>query len=41
MAIVKTIRDTYHDPASSYRWEPKRSFQAIAGYYAAAARHRA
>jgi hypothetical protein len=41
MAIVKTIRDTYHDPASPYRWEPKRSFQAIAGYYAAAARRRA
>lgn len=34
MAIVKTIRDDYSDPASEYRWEPKESFHAIADYYA-------
>lgn len=34
MAIVKTIRDDFADPASTYRWEPKESFHAIADYYA-------
>jgi hypothetical protein len=34
MAIVKTIRDDFKDPASEYRWEPKESFHAIADYYA-------
>ncbi|MFV2174382.1 hypothetical protein ACFHW2_00220 [Actinomadura sp. LOL_016] len=34
MAIVKTIRDDFGDPASSYRWEPKESYHAIADYYA-------
>jgi hypothetical protein len=34
MAIVKTIRDDFADPASSYRWEPKESFHAIADHYA-------
>ncbi|MDP9870284.1 MULTISPECIES: hypothetical protein [Streptosporangium] len=34
MAIVKTIRDDFSDPASTYRWEPKESFHAIADYYA-------
>lgn len=34
MAIVKTIRDDFADPASAYRWEPKESFHAIADHYA-------
>ncbi|HEV2374412.1 MAG TPA: hypothetical protein VGS19_19910 [Streptosporangiaceae bacterium] len=34
MAIVKTIRDDFGDPASAYRFEPKESFHAIADYYA-------
>jgi hypothetical protein len=34
MALVKTIRDDFTDPASEYRWEPKESFHAIADYYA-------
>lgn len=34
MAIVKTIRDDFSDHASSYVWEPKESFHAIADYYA-------
>jgi hypothetical protein len=34
MAIVKTIRDDFADPASPYRWEPKESFHAIADHYA-------
>jgi hypothetical protein len=34
MAIVKTIRADFADPASAYRWEPKESFHAIADYYA-------
>jgi len=34
MAIVKTIRHDFADPASAYRWEPKESFHAIADYYA-------
>lgn len=34
MAIVKTIRDEFADPASAYRFEPKESFHAIADYYA-------
>jgi hypothetical protein len=34
MAIVKTIRDDFADPASGYRWEPKESFHAIADHYA-------
>lgn len=34
MAIVKTIRDDFSDPASDYRWEPKESFHAIADHYA-------
>jgi hypothetical protein len=34
MAIVKTIREDFSDPASAYRFEPKESFHAIADYYA-------
>lgn len=34
LAIVKTIRDDFLDAASAYRFEPKESFHAIAGYYA-------
>jgi len=34
MAIVKTIRDDFADPASEYRWEPKECFHAIADYFA-------
>lgn len=34
LAVVKTIRDDFADPASGYRWEPKQSFHAIADYYA-------
>ncbi len=34
LTIVKTIRDDFSDPASAYRFEPKESFHAIAGYYA-------
>ena len=34
LAIVKTIRDDFSDPASAYRFEPKESFHAIANYYA-------
>jgi hypothetical protein len=34
MALVKTIRDEYHDPASPYRWEPKESFRQLAARYA-------
>ncbi len=34
LTIVKTIRDDFTDPASAYRFEPKESFRAIAGYYA-------
>lgn len=34
LAIVKTIRDDFSDPASAYRFEPKESFHAIASYYA-------
>ncbi|HEX6870837.1 MAG TPA: abortive infection protein, partial [Micromonosporaceae bacterium] len=37
MAIVKTIRDDYTNPNSTYRWEPKESFHAIATYNAACA----
>ncbi|MFJ7219487.1 abortive phage infection protein [Amycolatopsis sp. NPDC098790] len=35
MAIVKTIRADFADPASAYHWEPKESFRAIAEYYEA------
>ncbi|PZF92048.1 abortive infection protein, partial [Micromonospora deserti] len=34
MAIVKTIRDDFADPASTYRVEPKESYHAIADHYA-------
>ncbi|MBB5870062.1 hypothetical protein F4553_003441 [Allocatelliglobosispora scoriae] len=34
MAIVKTIRDDFDNPDSTYRFEPKESFHAIADYYA-------
>jgi hypothetical protein len=34
MAIVKTIRNDFSDPASDYRWEPKESFHLIADCYA-------
>lgn len=34
MAIVKTIRDDFTNPDSTYRFEPKESFHAIADYYA-------
>ncbi|HEY1624244.1 MAG TPA: hypothetical protein VGG16_10645 [Streptosporangiaceae bacterium] len=34
LTITKTIRDDFSDPASAYRFEPKESFRAIAGYYA-------
>jgi hypothetical protein len=33
-SITKTIREDHSDWASPYRWEPKASFHAIAGYYA-------
>ncbi|MDA3647016.1 abortive phage infection protein [Saccharopolyspora indica] len=38
MAITKTIRDDYGDHGSPYRWEPKKSFQAIAEHFATAAK---
>jgi len=34
MALVKTIRDDFADPASGYRVEPKEAFHAIADHYA-------
>jgi hypothetical protein len=34
MAITKTIRDDYTDPATTYRFEPKEAFDAIADFYA-------
>jgi hypothetical protein len=34
MCLVKTIRDDFSDPASTYQWEPKESFHAIADHYA-------
>lgn len=37
MTITKTIRDNYFDHHSTYRFEPKESFRAIARYYAAVA----
>lgn len=33
-ALTRTIRDTFTDWASPYRWEPKKAFHAIAEYYA-------
>lgn len=37
MAITKTIRDDFTDWATTYRFEPKEAFYAIADYYAACA----
>ncbi|MFI2652192.1 abortive infection protein [Micromonospora fulviviridis] len=34
MALVRTVRADHHDPASSYRWEPKIAFHALAQRYA-------
>ncbi|GIJ76577.1 hypothetical protein SAMN05443287_10895 [Micromonospora phaseoli] len=34
MALVRTVREDHHDPASAYRWEPKQSFHALAARYA-------
>src|SRR5215208_2715396 len=33
-AVVRVIRDDFADPASRYRWLPKRAFHAIAERYA-------
>lgn len=33
MALLKTVRDDFSDPDSTYRLEPKKSFHAIASYY--------
>lgn len=41
MAITKTIRDDHFDWASTYRFEPKEAFYAIAEYYANAGRRQA
>ncbi|WP_405062575.1 hypothetical protein OG474_13295 [Kribbella sp. NBC_01505] len=32
-SLCKVIRKTSADPASPYRWEPKKSFHAVAEYY--------
>ena len=32
-SLCKVIRKTSSDPASPYRWEPKRSFQSVARFY--------
>ncbi len=34
--LVKVIRERHNDPASPYRWEPKKSFHALARHNAAA-----
>ncbi|WP_410648416.1 hypothetical protein [Amycolatopsis sp. cmx-4-54] len=36
MAVLKTIRDDFSDVNSTYRWEKKESFHAIADHYARA-----
>jgi len=33
-SLCKVIRQTSSDPASKYRWEPKKSFEAVSRYYA-------
>lgn len=33
-SLCKVIRRTPSDPASPYRWEPKKSFHAVSNYYA-------
>jgi len=33
-AVVKVIREHFEDPASPYRWKPKRAFDAIAAHNA-------
>jgi hypothetical protein len=33
-AVVKVIREELADPASPYRWKPKRAFHTIAERYA-------
>ncbi|MFD9909904.1 abortive phage infection protein [Streptomyces sp. NPDC059063] len=38
--LVKVIREDHLDPASPYRWEPKRSFHAVAAHHARALRRR-
>jgi hypothetical protein len=35
-AVVKVIRERLADPASRYRWQPKRAFHTIADHYARA-----
>ncbi|MFJ1912710.1 hypothetical protein ACIOGX_12340 [Streptomyces sp. NPDC088147] len=32
-SVVKTVRERPDDPASAWRWEPKRAFHALAGHY--------
>ncbi|WP_433386229.1 abortive infection protein [Micromonospora sp. KLBMP9576] len=39
MALVKSIREDHLDPASSYRWEPKEAFRALAARNARFAGH--
>ncbi|TDO54358.1 hypothetical protein EV643_101140 [Kribbella sp. VKM Ac-2527] len=31
--LCKVIRKNTWDPASPYRWEPKKSFHAVSGFY--------
>jgi len=38
MALTRTVRDDYDDPASAYTWQPKVAFAELADYYAAAER---
>ncbi|WP_405810311.1 hypothetical protein OG729_36570 [Streptomyces sp. NBC_00210] len=38
--LVKVIRRDHTDPASAYRWEPKRSFHAVARHNRARRDHR-
>ncbi|WP_343975066.1 hypothetical protein, partial [Kribbella koreensis] len=33
-SLCKVIRQTSSDPASKYRWEPKKSFHAVSDFYA-------
>jgi hypothetical protein len=32
-SLCKVIRDRSHDPRSPYRWEPKKSFDAVSSFY--------
>lgn len=38
-SVVKVIRRDHADPASPYRWEPKRSFFAVARHNRTALGH--